>query len=110
MIPIMEVKRVCLLHVRVDFRKMHDGLLGEAYKLGVSPYDGDMVIFVGRRKDRIKILFSDNNGLWVLYKRFHNGSLSKKFKFLDDPSTTVISPSQVLNLLEGGNSKNQNNY
>ena len=102
MIPPINVTRVCLVNVKVDFRMMNDGLIGVAYKLGLEPYKGDMIVFIGRRKDRIKVLFSDQNGTWVWYKRFHKGTLKKKFRFLDDPSVTVIAPSQVLNLLEGG--------
>jgi len=60
-----------------------------------------MLVFVGRRKDRLKILFADRNGLWVWYKRFHEGSLSKQFKFFSDPKATIIAPSEVSRLLEG---------
>lgn len=104
MIPMMNVRRICLIHLKVDFRQNHDGLLGEAYKLGLAPYQGDMIIFIGRRKDRLKILFADPNGMWVAYKRFHKGSLSKNFKFLEDPRVTEVSPVQVMGLIEGSNS------
>jgi hypothetical protein len=107
MIPMMEVKRVCLLHVKVSFRNGHDGLLGEAYKLGLEPYRGDMIVFIGPKKDRLKILFSDGTGLLVLYKRFNIGTLARKFKFFEDPLTTVITPAQVLNLIEGESHDNE---
>ena len=103
MITLMDVRRVCLVNFKTDFRKSHDGLLGEAYKLGLKPYEGDMVVFIGRKKDRIKIIFTDINGIWMWYKKFHNGNLSKKFKFLNESSMKLISPSQVLDLLEGAN-------
>lgn len=102
MIAPMDVRRVCLVNFKVDFRKTHDGLLGEAYKLGLKPYEGDMVVFIGRKKDRVKIIFSDKTGIWLWYKKFHNGNLTKKFRFLNDNSVDVISPSKVLELIEGG--------
>jgi hypothetical protein len=95
------VRRVCLVHEMVDFRCGHDGLLGAAYRLGLSPYDGDLVVFVGRRKDRIKLLAADPSGLWVAYKRLHSGTVSRDFKFLEDRSISTIPPSTVTKLLEG---------
>ena len=47
MIPV-KIGRVFLAEHRVDFRKRFDGLLGEAYRLGAQPYDGDCVVFVKR--------------------------------------------------------------
>jgi len=95
------IKRVCLVHHRVSFRNQHEGLLGEAYKLGLKPYDGDLVVFVGRRKSAVKLLFTDPTGIWVGYKRFHKGCVPREFKFLEDPTATVIAPSEVSRLIEG---------
>ena len=93
--------RVCLVASRVDFRKGHDGLLGEAYRLGLSPYHGDLVIFVGRRRDSLKLLAADSTGLWLWYKKFHEGTIAREFRFLTDPAVSFIAPSTVNRLLEG---------
>ena len=45
MLPVT-VRRVLLAEHRVDFRKQHDGLLAEAYRLGAQPYDGDCIVFI----------------------------------------------------------------
>jgi len=103
MLPINGVKRVALVHHRVDFRKGHDGLLGVSYQLGLEPYNGDLVLFVGRWRDSLKILMYDGTGLWVLYKKFKSGSLRKQFKFLDDPSVSTISVSEISLLIDGAN-------
>lgn len=95
------LRRVALVHERVDFRKGHDGLMGEAYRLGLSPYDGDLVVFVGRRRDRLKLLAADSTGLWVWYKRLHAGNVPREFLFLTDPTVSFIAPSTVNKLLEG---------
>jgi transposase len=101
MISLSLVQRILLVNVRVDFRKGHDGLLGESYKLGLQPYDGDLVIFIGRHRDSVKLLLFDGNGLWVLYKKFQSGSLRRQFRFLSDPLVSKISLGEVGLLLEG---------
>ncbi len=42
----MSCRRVLLAQHRVDFRKQHNGLLGEMYRIGADPYAGDSVVFV----------------------------------------------------------------
>lgn len=101
MIPIQLIKRVALVHHRVDFRKGHDGLLGVSYELDLKPYEGDLVIFVGRARNSIKLLLFDGTGLWLLYKKFKSGSLRKQFRFMEDPSVTTISIGEVALLVEG---------
>ena len=101
MIAVSQVKRVCLVHQRVDFRMGHDALLGESYRFGLRPYEGDLVIFVGRLRNSIKLLLFDGSGLWVLYKKFKHGSLRKQFRFMSEPLTSTVSLSEVSLLLEG---------
>ena len=99
--PAMAITRVCLVRHKVSFRMQHEGLLGEAYRIGLNPYKGDFVVFIGRHKKAIKLLFADQSGIWVGYKRFHQGHVPSEFKFLDDPGATIIAPSAVTRLIEG---------
>jgi transposase len=101
MLALNTVKRVCLVHNRVDFRMGHDGLLGESYRLGLAPYDGDLVIFVGRGRNTIKLLVFDGTGLWVLYKKFKSGSLRRQFRFMNEPAVSTVSINEVALLLAG---------
>ena len=101
MISVRAVQRVCLVHHCVDFRMAHDGLLGESYRLGLRPYEGDLVIFVGRRLNCLKLLLFDGTGLWVLYKKLQGRSLRKQFRFLSDSGTSTVSLAEVSLLLEG---------
>ena len=101
MIPATTVRRVCLVHDRVDFRKGHDGLMGESYRRGLRPYEGDLVIFVGRHLRSLKLLVFDGSGLCVLYKKLQGRSLRKQFRFLSDGSTSTLSFAEVALLLEG---------
>lgn len=87
---------------RVDFRKSFDGLLGECLQLGLDPIGKrDVLLFVGRQKNRMKLLFADETGIWVSSKRFHQGSIETSFRFLEDPAVKTISEAELSIFLEG---------
>lgn len=66
--------RVWLVAGVTDMRKSIDGLSAIVkYELGVNPLDPAIFVFCGRRKDRIKLLYWDVNGFWLLYKRLETG-------------------------------------
>lgn len=96
-----KVKRVFLARHKVDFRKGHSGLLAEAYQLGLQPMVGDVVIFMGRDRKRLKILYADGNGLWVSYKLFVSTGHKQKMAFLDHPEKKQISVSELALLIDG---------
>lgn len=66
--------RVWLAPGATDMRKSIDGL-SALVKLGMGKEPTEPVIFVfcGRRRDRIKLLYWDVNGFWLLYKRLEAG-------------------------------------
>ena len=46
-----------------DMRRGHDGLMSIAKNaLGLDPYSGHLVVFLGKRRDRCKIVFFDRGG------------------------------------------------
>jgi transposase len=54
----------------VDFRKSIDGLSAVvAGDLSLKPFSGALFVFMGRRRDRIKILYWDKTGFAIWYKR-----------------------------------------
>lgn len=56
----------------VDMRSGFDRLALLAHdKLQHDPRSGALLIFAGRRRDRLKALWWDRNGYCILYKRFH---------------------------------------
>jgi transposase len=58
----------------VDLRRGHDGLCALVRKLGSHDlYAGHLFVFVGRRRDRVKVLFWDRGGFVVYYKRLERG-------------------------------------
>jgi len=58
----------------VDLRRGHDGLCALVRgRLALDPFNGHLFAFVGRRRDRIKILFWDRGGFVLYYKRLARG-------------------------------------
>jgi transposase len=58
-----------------DMRKSIDGLCGEVNDyLGCNPMHGSLFVFYNRRHDKLKLLFWDRDGYWVLYKRLEAGT------------------------------------
>jgi len=101
MLPPAKLRFIHVAMHRVDFRKNHDGLLAEAYHMGLDPFAGDVVLFVGRCRRRMKLLFADSSGLWLAYKRFNVGSMKTKFRFLLDPGFNQISMAELQMFFEG---------
>jgi transposase len=55
-----------------DMRRSFDTLALVARQLlGENPQSGSLYVFVGRRANRVKVLWWDRNGYCLLYKRLH---------------------------------------
>lgn len=93
--------RIWLARHRVDFRKAHNGLLAESYKMGLDPFSGDVVIFVGKHRRRIKVLYADSTGLWISAKLFTIEAMKTNLQFLSEPSCTSITAAELAMLMEG---------
>jgi transposase len=58
-----------------DMRKGFDGLSGLVKsQLNRDPLDGSVYIFINRRRDRVKLLLWDRNGMILFYKRLEKGT------------------------------------
>ena len=100
MLPVT-IRRVFMAQHRVDFRKQHNGLLGEAYRIGAKPYDGDCVLFVKKDHTQLRALVGDGVGLYMVSRRFEGGRLRTLLEFSEEPSRTSITPAELSLLLEG---------
>jgi hypothetical protein len=100
MLPVT-VRRVLLAEYRVDFRKHHDGLLAEAFRIGAQPYDGDCVVFVKKDRTQIRALIGDSFGLYLVSRRFEGGRLRLLLEFAEQPSAKTVSTGELSLLLEG---------
>lgn len=59
----------------VDFRKSINGLSGEVKNtLGADPQSGSLFVFINKRRDALKLLFWEDDGFWMLYKRLEAGT------------------------------------
>ena len=61
----------------VDMRKHFEGLWAEAEQhLGENPKGGALFVFGNRARDRVKLLYWDGTGVWVMAKRLEQGRFS----------------------------------
>ncbi len=101
MLPPARIRYIHVAMHRVDFRKGHDGLLAECYGMELDPFAGDVVLFISRCRRRMKLLFADDSGLWIAFKRFNRESMKTKFRFLADPDVKLISAGELQMFFEG---------
>jgi transposase len=67
--------RIFVSRQAVDMRKGFDGLAQLAREhLSGEPLSGHLFVFRSRRGDRLKVLYWDNDGLALWYKRLEAGS------------------------------------
>jgi transposase len=67
--------RVYLAKQPADMRKSFDGLSSLASgSLALDPLSGHLFVFVNKRRDRVKILYWDRDGLAVWAKRLERGT------------------------------------
>lgn len=90
------------LHVGpVDMRKSFDGLFGiVSASFGRDVRDGGLFLFMNRRRDRIKLLYWDTDGLVIWMKRLEGG----RFQDLTSPadSAHITLDATELNMLLSG--------
>jgi len=67
--------RIYLCALPTDMRKSFDGLCGLVQTVfGRDVIDGHLFLFLNRRRDRIKLLYWDRDGLALWYKRLEAGT------------------------------------
>ena len=68
--------RIFVARGATDMRKGFDGLQGLITSaLAQDPLSGHLFLFVNRRRDKLKILYWDGDGLAIWYKRLEQGAV-----------------------------------
>ena len=93
--------RIYLATAPTDMRKGFDTLAALVKDfLGQDPLSGHLFLFVGRGKDRLKILYWDSDGFALWYKRLEEG----KFRLpatREEDTSVQLKASELAMLLEG---------
>lgn len=93
--------RVYLHLPPTDLRKSFDGLTGLVRSaFHADPFDGSWFLFLNKRRDRIKILYWDRDGLALWYKRLERGTF-ETLTAADDAATRELDAAQLAMLLSG---------
>jgi transposase len=100
MIMLPSAVRIFLCTRATDMRKSFDGLTGLVQEcFGQDPLTGHLFLFLNRRRDRIKILYFDRDGLAIWYKRLEAGSFEMPSAAAGD--SLELRPAQLAMILSG---------
>jgi transposase len=92
--------RIYLAVEPVDMRKQFNGLWAVAsQQLKEDPFEGALFVFSNRHRDRLKMLYWDGTGAWVLAKRLEKGRFS--WPVGSDTSKLSLSAEALTMLLAG---------
>jgi transposase len=85
----------------VDLRRGHDGLFAIVRnQWRMDPFAGHLFAFVGRRGNRIKILFWDRGGFVIYYKRLERGRFRLP-RVREGATSITLDATQLGMLLDG---------
>ena len=69
--------RVFLAVERIDMRKGFEGLQAlVSERLGEDVRTGALFLFTNKRRTRLKVLYFDGSGLWLMTKRLEQGTFA----------------------------------
>jgi transposase len=91
--------RIFLAVEPADMRKGFDGLSQLVRdRIAQDPLSGHLYVFRNRRRDRVKVLYWDRDGLALWYKRLETGT----FRFPEAVDGRVeVTPAELAAVLEG---------
>ena len=101
MLSIAADTRIFIASGATDMRKGFDGLCGLVTSvLEKNPLSGQLFLFVNRRRDKMKILSWDGDGLAIWYRRLEQGTF--QMPTVDDGQVSVeVRSDQLMMLLRG---------
>ena len=94
--------KVCLATRPCDLRKSFDTLcVVVREQLGEDPLSRKLFVFLNRNCDRVKLLYWDGSGLWVLAKRLERGRFCHPRSLSGDGVKLALKPEALEMLLSG---------
>jgi transposase len=101
MLAVNATTRVYLYMRNVDMRRSYDGLMAIVQtEFARDIRLGDYFMFVNKRRDRIKIMWWDRDGLAIFMKRLEAGTVQKPI-ITSDAKSLIIDQAQLAMLLTG---------
>jgi transposase len=98
MLALTSAHRYLLRKAPTDMRKGFDSLCGLVRdELGRNPLSGEVFVFIGSRRDRIKLLLYESGGYVLWYKRLERGTL----ELPQGEGAVRMSWGQLVRMLEG---------
>ena len=89
-----------------DMRKSFDGLSGLIQNtLERNPHNGDVFVFINKRRDKIKLLHWQGISFTLYYKRLEKGTFELP-DYDSDYSSIVLNYTQIVMLVDGLTIKN----
>lgn len=94
--------RVYLATEPTDLRKSFNGLYAATVNvLNEDPQSGSLFVFCNRRRNRVKVLYWDGTGLWVMIKRLEKGTFSWPRGVHAEHDKLKLKPEALALLLDG---------
>ncbi len=85
-----------------DMRKGFNGLFAAvSERLGEDPKGGSLFVFSNRRHTRIKILYWDGTGLWLMTKRLEQGTFAWPKLAPPEQTKLALRPEALAMLTDG---------
>lgn len=93
--------RIFIASGPTDMRKGFDGLCGLVTSvLEKDPLSGQLFLFVNRRRDKMKVLYWDGDGLAIWYRRLEKGTFQMPVA-CDNQVSVEIRSEELTMLLRG---------
>ena len=97
MIPLPTV-RAYVCSEPVDMRKQIDGLAEMVVsEFSADPFGGQVFVFLGKRRNKVKLLWWDRHGFFLLYKRLERGCFPRP----EELARSGLSMAELMAFLEG---------
>lgn len=95
-----DIKSIYLCSRKVDFRKQIDGLVSLIeFEFNHDVIDGSLFVFLNSYKNKLKVIYYDGSGFWMLVKRMEKGKFQHEFN--DASDLNILTERQLKYLLEG---------